>query len=341
MDRPPAVRPRDVSSLPAVEDREAFEAAIAERLTKSAHHARGALAPETLRALAKWSLAFCRWCEARGACFLPAGAETVAEFIDDLAARGRKAAGIRQGVWAIGDLHRAAGCTDPTRDQIVRHALKRIARQLGTRQRQAAPLNEEHVDRILSSAPSKATRRDRLAELRDVALALTMRDLMARRSEAVALAVEDIAFDAGGGGASVLIARSKTDQTAQGETRWLSARAAAHLRSWLDAAAISSGPVFRAVNKAGAVGGDALHPGEAARILKRLAERVGLEPATVSGHSARVGMTQDLVEDGHGLLEVMQSGRWRSPAMPARYAERALARRGAVPRYYQRRGGIS
>ena len=36
---------------------------------------------------------------------------------------------------------------------------------------------------------------------------------------------------------------------------------------------------------------------------------------------------------------IMQAGRWKSPAMPARYAERALAGRGAVARFYARRDG--
>ena len=39
------------------------------------------------------------------------------------------------------------------------------------------------------------------------------------------------------------------------------------------------------------------------------------------------------------LPAVMQAGRWRSPTMPARYAERLLAGRGAVARLQERRGG--
>ena len=58
----------------------------------------------------------------------------------------------------------------------------------------------------------------------------------------------------------------------------------------------------------------------------------------MSGHSARVGMAQDLVAGGADLAAVMQAGRWKSPTMPARYAERLLAKRGAVAGYYGRRG---
>jgi hypothetical protein len=65
------------------------------------------------------------------------------------------------------------------------------------------------------------------------------------------------------------------------------------------------------------VAGAPLWPGDVPRILKALAVRAGIDPAMVSGHSARVGMAQDLVAGGADLPEVMQAGRWKSPAMPA------------------------
>jgi hypothetical protein len=49
-------------------------------------------------------------------------------------------------------------------------------------------------------------------------------------------------------------------------------------------------------------------------------------------------MAQEPVTAGADLPAVMQAGLWKSPAMPARYAERLLAGRGAVARYHERRG---
>ena len=154
----------------------------------------------------------------------------------------------------------------------------------------------------------------------------------------MALEVADLQF-AEDGSATALIRRSKTDQAGAGEVRWLARRTVAHLRRWMEAAGISEGPVFRSVNKAGMVGSVALDSSAVPRLLKQLAKRAGLEPAAISGHSARVGMAQDLVAGGADLPAVMQAGRWKSPTMPARYAERLLAGRGAVARYYERRGG--
>jgi hypothetical protein len=65
----------------------------------------------------------------------------------------------------------------------------------------------------------------------------------------------------------------------------------------------------------------------------------GANPKGISGHSCRVGMAQDLVDDGAELPAVMQAGRWKSPTMPARYAENAEAKCGAVAQFYEKRRG--
>ena len=304
---------------------------ILARLEQHARHAQGALAPETERALRKAAVAFTSWATAQGFVALPAALETVAAYVDALAAQGRKPASIRQAVWAIATLHRAAGLPDPSKAEPVRLALKRMGRSLGTRQRQAAPLGDNEVAQILATAGTDLT------AIRDVALVLTMRDLLARRSEVVALELDDLERAPDGAG-TALIRRSKTDQAGVGEVRWLSPETCAQLRRWLKAAKIDDGPVFRPVNKAGVPGDTALQGGEVSRILKRLAARAGLDPAAISGHSARVGMAQDLVAGGADLAAVMQAGRWKSPTMPARYAERLLAKRGAVANHYGRRG---
>jgi site-specific recombinase XerC len=76
-----------------------------------------------------------------------------------------------------------------------------------------------------------------------------------RRSELVALQVLDLAEVPDG--YRVTIRRSKTDQTGQGAEivipRGLGIRPVAAVQTWLQAAEISGGPVFRAVAKVGRV----------------------------------------------------------------------------------------
>jgi RuvA, C-terminal domain len=65
--------------------------------------------------------------------------------VNALASLGMRPASIQQAVWAIAALHRAAALPDPSRAEVVRLALKRMARALSTRQRQAAPLGKIEV----------------------------------------------------------------------------------------------------------------------------------------------------------------------------------------------------
>lgn len=310
---------------------QALPTAVVVQLEEHAAAARGTMSTETVRAWAKAWGAFSGWVAGQALAVLPATAGTVAAYVDSLTESGRAPASIRQAVWAIGKMHRAAGLDDPSKAEVVRLALKRMVRAAGARQRQAAPLVDDDVRLAIRAAgPSPS-----LSVRRDLAMLMVMRDLLARRSEAVALDVSHLAF-AADGSATVLIARSKTDQEGQGEVRWLSPRTVTHLRRWLDGAGIKAGAVFRSVNKGGGVG-DRLTTRDVSRILKRVAELAGLEASGISGHSCRVGMAQDLAAEGAELPAIMQAGWWKSPAMPARYAERMIAGRGAVAKFYERR----
>ncbi len=60
--------------------------------------------------------------------------------MDGLHAQGRKPAGIRQAVWAIGRIHALAEEPDPTGHRLVVLAMTRAVRACGSRQRQAAPI---------------------------------------------------------------------------------------------------------------------------------------------------------------------------------------------------------
>lgn len=96
----------------------------------------------------------------------------------------------------------------------------------------------------------------------------------------MALLVEDITTSPDGSGV-VLIRCGKTDQEGRGAEVWLSPRTMDQLGTWLSAAGITAGPIFRSVNKGGRVGARALPAGEVSRILKALAARAGLDPAAI------------------------------------------------------------
>jgi len=316
-----------VAALPAV------QAKIEERLRTYARQADGAFAANTARAIAGDTKAFAAFCATLGASPLPAALASITAFLDACAGLGHKPATLRRRLSSLAHMHRAAGLDDPTKAAEVRLCLRRLARQLPGRQRQAAPIGEAEVAQIIAAVGAKPG----LRQLRDTALLLVCRDLLARRSEVVALDLADLE-DAGDGTSRALIRRSKTDQEGHGAVGFVGRRASFWLKRWCQAAGITSGPVFRALAKGGRLGGRLRAP-DVAVIFKELAELAGLDPTLVSGHSCRVGMCQDLIGAGYELGGIMQAGRWRSPSMVARYGERLAAGKGVVAQYEGRRGG--
>jgi hypothetical protein len=72
-----------------------------------------------------------------------------------------------------------------------------------------------------------------------------------------------------------------------------------------------------------------------AQAFKRVAKWIKMpdeEVAQVSGHSIRVGATQDLLALNIDLASVMQAERWKTNRKPMRYGEHALAARGGMTR---------
>ena len=134
-----------------------------------------------------------------------------------------------------------------------------------------------------------ATAPDKLAGLRDRALLLIGFGGALRRSELVALDVDDIAEAETG--LLVTIRGSKTDQERQGVTiavaRGDIACPARALRDWLDAAGIKAGALFRPIDKGGTVPASRLTDRSVANIVKAYAERAGFDASMFSGHSLR------------------------------------------------------
>jgi integrase len=99
---------------------------------------------------------------------------------------------------------------------------------------------------------------------------------------------------------SVLIARSKGDQSGDGRVAWLSPGTVIRLRRWMEAAAITEGPLFRALHLR-RVSETGLDTSSIRRLIKRAAQSVGVEGSAdmrFSGHSMRVGAAQDMLVAG-------------------------------------------
>ncbi len=306
--------------------------ALVERLTQWSSAAQGAFAANTERAYQVDSRAFATWCSAAGQAVLPAEPSTVAAFLRAESEAGKAVSTVRRRAATIARLHRAAGLSNPCDSEVVRLALKAIARERGTQQRQAGPLTAKDAHRIQCMIGEDASLKDH----RDLALLLVGKDLLARASELVALTVDAVSFDVDDGTAHVALRRRKTSTEPQ--DCLLGPDAAGALRRWLREAGITSGAVFQSITKGGQVTGTALSVRDVGRILKDLASRARLDPAKVSSHSLRVGTAVDCVAANIDASAIMQAGGWTSVRMVARYTSKLAAKRGAIARLHKLAG---
>jgi len=232
---------------------------------------------------------------------------------------------------------------NPCDDEAVRLEIKAFTSAVGVRQRQARALGWAEIKRFLESAGES------LPATRERALICVAYDTMARRSELVAFDLDDFQFLTDGTGRA-LIRRSKTDQVGEGNAAYLSRTTVRHLKLWLATAEITEGAVFRRVIGRGTAkdlpGGrgriaERLAVDAIAQAFKRVAKWIKMpaeEVEQVSGHSIRVGATQDLLALNIDLASVMQAGRWKTNRMPMRYGEHVLAARGGMARAAKEQG---
>src|SRR6185295_8946823 len=185
------------------------------------------------------------------------------------------------------EAHKATGLESPTTAGIVKNTMKGIRRTLGTAPAQkAAALTDDIRAMILVADPG-------LIGLRDRALILLGFAGAFRRSELVGLDVEDCVF--GNDGLTVTLRRSKTDQ--QGAGRKIGIPYGANpetcpvrtVQGWIEQAAITAGPLFRPINRHRQVLQGRLSGIDVARVVKKLAERAGLDAGKYAGHSLRSG----------------------------------------------------
>ena len=234
----------------------------------------------------------------------------------------KKYATLARYLGTLSKLHVDGGYPDPTKDPEVL-AVWRVLRRGLPRPAQKAAFPFAAIRQALTALP------DTLQGKRDRALLLLAYTLMARRSELVALNVGD--FDVHpDGSATVTFERHKTGEQA---TSYLTAPVMEVVRAWWDAASIRSGAVFVRLDAAGTGKRTRLTAQSVALVFKRVAKELDLpdlDPKRVSSHSARIGATNDLVEDGAPDAAIMRDAGWKTPRMVGLYSRGAKARQGAM-----------
>lgn len=223
---------------------------------------------------------------------------------------------------AIGQWHRYQGMDNPTLEPLVQKTMRGIRRLHGQPKQKAKALRLEHIAALTRHIRSQP---DSHKQRRDLALILLAFFGAFRRSELVAIRVEDLKWEEDG--LIVFLPRSKTDQTGEGVARALPYGTAEicplrALRSWLEHAAIQEGPVFRAVTRWDRVQEKPLNPGAVNHILKGLAAACGFDFAdSLSSHSFRRGMSTSAAREKVDFELIKKQGGWKSDATVWEYIE--------------------
>jgi site-specific recombinase XerD len=279
-------------------------------------YAADANAASTQKAYKRDAEAFARWCTAKGLASLPADPATVGVYLAHLADAGRKVTTIERALAAIAVWQRSHGHAWPKGHPAVRDVMRGIRRRVGVAPTCKAPIVGNELARMVAVLGVD------LAGTRDRAL-LTLGWFGAfRRSELVALDVGDVRFVSEG--AILTLRRSKTDQEGRGAEKGIpfatsvAACPVRALRAWLDAARLTDGPLFRAVDRFGRVSGKRMADRTVARIVQRVAQVAGIS-TDVAGHSLRAGFATTAAAGGKDLDAIMRQTGHRSERVARGY----------------------
>jgi site-specific recombinase XerD len=276
-----------------------------------------ATSKNTLRAYRNDWADFSRWCEEHRLRAYPADPATVGLYIAALA-ETHKVSTITRRLAAISKQHRDHGKYSPCsmRYSQICEVLRGIRREKGVRTEAKVALSTDQLREMVSALPqSPRGQRDRALLLVGFAGGF-------RRSELAALDLASITDTADG--LRVLIRRSKTDQEGEGRTigipygsdpRTCPVRA---YRAWIRASGINTGPVFRHFHNQ-KMGDRAISPQTVAIVVKRAAERAGIDSAELAGHSLRSGLATTAARNGASERAIMRQTGHKSVQMVRRY----------------------
>jgi integrase len=209
---------------------------------------------------------------------------------------------------AIRYAHKLAGHEPPTNSEAVKATLRGIRRTARTAPARKAPATADRILAMVNKAGSDPK------GLRERALLLLGFAGALRRSELVALNIEDLQFC--DGGLRVIIRKSKTDQEGVGATIGIVSGSTAcpvdAVRDWIETGRLAEGPIFRPVTRNGKVSKQRLSAKAVADIVKTYARQAGLNARDFSGHSLRSGFLTSAAARGASIFKMMDVSRHKS-----------------------------
>ena len=265
-------------------------------------------ANNTLRAYQSDFRDFSAFCAKNGFSSLPTQPKIIALYITHLS-KSSKFSTLKRRIASISVLHKLKGHYLDTKHPIIMENLHGIKRTLGTRQKAKKPILINDLKLII-----KAIDEDKI---RDKALILIGFSGGFRRSELVNIHYDDIEFVTEG--VKILIKRSKTDQSGEGSVKAIpyfdnqEFCPVVALKNYVSKkfSNTNEGKIFNISDKSVAL------------IIKRYAEKAGLDSSKYAGHSLRSGFATTAAEFGAEERNIMAMTGHKTTQMVRRYIQEA------------------
>lgn len=253
---------------------------------------------------------------------LPADPKTVSLFVTNLS-KNSKISTIKRKLAAIKVTHSLAGAYIDLKHPIINENLNSVKKQLGTFQKSKKPIMLDDLKSIVVEIENEKELKIRL---RNKAMILIGFSGAFRRSELVSIELEDVDFVREG--VKIFLKKSKTDQTGEGMIKAIPRFSnvdfcpVLSLSNWikfLEKIKKRNNKIFDMSDK------------NVALIIKKYAEKTGLESQKYSGHSLRSGFATTTAENGAEERQIMAMTGHKSNQMVRRYIqERNLFKNNAL-----------
>ncbi len=265
-------------------------------------------ANNTLRAYQSDFRDFSSFCTKNTFSPMPTQPKVIALYITHLS-KSSKFSTLKRRIASISVIHKLKGHYLDTKHPIIKENLHGIKRALGSRQKAKKPILINDLKLIIKAIDKE--------KLRDKALILIGFAGGFRRSELVNINYEDVEFV--NEGVKILIKKSKTDQSGEGTIKAIpyfnnyEFCPVLALKSYFNVkfSELKDGKVFDISDKSVAL------------IIKRYAEKAGLDSTKYAGHSLRSGFATTAAEFGAEERNIMAMTGHKTTQMVRRYIHEA------------------
>lgn len=259
---------------------------------------------------------------------LPATADHVAHYLTDYAGV-LSINTLKQRLAALSQWHTEQGFPDPTKAPIVKKVLKGIKTVHPVQEKQAKPLQliqlkqtVDYLDQLIEQSKKSREHAKLLRYTRNKSLLLLGFWRGFRGDEITRLNIEDIEIHSGG--LNCYLARTKGDRALNGQYFQVPVLSQlcpvqAYL-DWLMISELTTGVVFRSINRWGKISPDALHIDSLIPLIRHIFSEAGIESAELySAHSLRRGFAYWAADNGWDIKDVMQYVGWKNINSALRY----------------------